>query len=157
MSKTSRAQQGNGVPWFGIGIENNKNPANLGVLWRSAVCLRASFIFTIGRRYRREASDTVNAPQHIPCYEYTDRASFLRLRPLGAPLVGIELADGAKPLPAFTHPRRAVYLLGPEDGSISAELQAACTYTVEIPSVYCLNVATAGAIVMYDRAAKLSG
>lgn len=46
------------------------------------------------------------------------------------------------------NPRRAVYLLGPEDGSIS--------FLVQIPSTYCLNVATAGAVVMYDRAAKLS-
>lgn len=103
MSKSTRPGQGNGRPWFGIGIENNKNPVNLGVLWRSSVCLGADFIFTIGRRYRREASDTVNAPQHVPCFEYSDRASFLRLRPLGAPLVGIELVDGAKSLPAFTH------------------------------------------------------
>ena len=34
--------------FFGIGIQNGKTPENLGVLWRSAQNLGASFIFTIG-------------------------------------------------------------------------------------------------------------
>ena len=34
--------------FFGIGIQNGKTPENLGVLWRSAQNMGASFIFTIG-------------------------------------------------------------------------------------------------------------
>ena len=34
--------------FFGIGIQNGKTPENLGVLWRTAQNLGASFIFTIG-------------------------------------------------------------------------------------------------------------
>ena len=34
--------------FFGIGIFNGKTPENLGVLWRSAQNMGASFIFTIG-------------------------------------------------------------------------------------------------------------
>ena len=33
--------------FFGIGIQNGKTPENLGVLWRSAQNLGASYIFTI--------------------------------------------------------------------------------------------------------------
>jgi len=41
--------------FFGIGIQNGKTPENLGVLWRTAQNLGASFIFTIGKRYANQA------------------------------------------------------------------------------------------------------
>jgi hypothetical protein len=44
--------------FFGIGILNGKTPENLGVLWRSAQNLGASYIFTIGNRYAKQACDT---------------------------------------------------------------------------------------------------
>ena len=39
--------------FYGIGIVNTKTEANIGTLWRSAHAFGASFIFTVGRRYRR--------------------------------------------------------------------------------------------------------
>lgn len=144
-----------GVPWFAIGIQGNKTPANLGSLFRSAVCMRAAYVFTIGRRYDRVATDTLNAPAHVPCFNFPTLDNFLRHRPLNAPIVGVELGDNTRRLESFTHPRRAIYLLGPEDGSLSKRAQEECTFLVEIDTVYCLNVATAGAVVMYDRQRKI--
>lgn len=152
----TRAEHTHGVPWFAIGIQGNKTPANLSSLARSAVCMHASYLFTIGRRYERAAPDTLNAPAHVPCFNYPALDSFLRHRPLNVPIVGVELGDDAIPLATFTHPRRAIYLLGPEDGSLSKHAQAACSWIVQIDSRYCLNVATAGAMVMYDRSTKVS-
>jgi tRNA G18 (ribose-2'-O)-methylase SpoU len=71
--------------------------------------------------------------------------------PRGCKLVGIELLQEAIELPRFQHPVRAAYVLGPEKGSLSPELLARCDVTVKIPSRFCINVAMAGAIVMYDR------
>ncbi|MFV0296178.1 MAG: TrmH family RNA methyltransferase [Hyphomicrobiaceae bacterium] len=54
-------------------------------------------------------------------------------------------------------------MLGPEKGSLSPELLAKCDVTIKIPTRFCVNVAMAGAIVMYDRvvsrrtAARLPG
>ena len=42
-------------------------------------------------------------------------------------------------------------MLGPEQGSLSPELIARCDYVVRIPTSFCINLAMAGAIVMYDR------
>jgi tRNA C32,U32 (ribose-2'-O)-methylase TrmJ len=42
-------------------------------------------------------------------------------------------------------------VLGPERGVLSPELVARCQHLVRIPTAFSLNVATAGAIVMYDR------
>ena len=76
--------------------------------------------------------------------------------PNGCKLVGIELTEDAIDLPSFMHPMRAAYVLGPERGSLSDELLARCDQIVKIPTRFCINVAMAGAIVMYDRARSRS-
>jgi tRNA G18 (ribose-2'-O)-methylase SpoU len=58
-------------------------------------------------------------------------------------------------LPSFPHPLRAAYVLGPERGTLTPELAARCQHLVRIPAAFSLNVATAGAIVMYDRLRSL--
>jgi len=63
----------------------------------------------------------------------------------------VELTPDAIDLPSFRHPARAAYILGPEGGSLSPEMIAKCEFTVKIPMSFCINVAMAGAIVMYDR------
>src|SRR5690606_4910751 len=75
--------------------------------------------------------------------------------PQGCRLVGIELAECAIDLPSFRHPLRAAYVLGPERGSLSEPLLARCDHVVRIPTAFCINVAMAGAIVMYDRVKTL--
>jgi hypothetical protein len=46
---------------------------------------------------------------------------------------------------------RAAYVLGPEMGSLSPALMKKCDHVIKIPMKFCVNVGTAGAIVMYDR------
>ena len=68
--------------------------------------------------------------------------------------VAVELLPGAVPLPYFEHPDNAVYVFGPEDGSIPTGLRAMCHHFVRIPSLHCLNLAQAGGITLYDRQVK---
>lgn len=137
--------------YFGIGIYQAKRFENVGVLWRGAYQLGASFIFTIGKRYRRQASDTTATWAHIPLYTYMGFDDFFEALPYGCRLVGVE-ADGT-PLPDFQHPERAVYLLGAEDGGLPKYVMARCNQLVTIPALRydSYNVAQAGTIVMYDR------
>lgn len=139
---------------FAIGIERPKTPANVGTLWRSAYNLGAAMVFTVGYRAPVQVTDTVKAPRHIPLIHYPDVATFLGMIPEGWTPVGVELTADAKPLPRFHHPQNAVYVLGPEDGSLSPALQARLPWVVSIPSRLCLNVAVAGSIVLYDRLVK---
>lgn len=148
MSKYSRG-------YFGIGIERSKTEANVGTLWRSAFAMGASFIFTIGHRYPKQSTDTTQSWRHIPLLEYSDIADFKDHIPYDCQVVGIELLEGARSLETFSHPLRAVYLLGPEDGSLSKEAQKLCKHIVKFNSTYCLNVASAGTVVLYDRQMKL--
>ena len=141
--------------YFAIGVERISKPMNVGNLMRSAHAFGASFFFTMGSEYRtREArSDTSKAPAHLPLYAW-DSVAGMQL-PKGCKLVGIELLDEAVDLPSFHHPMRAAYVLGPERGALSDELVARCDAIVKIPTRFCINVATAGAIVMYDRVKSL--
>lgn len=141
--------------YFGIGIEAGKTAENLGTLWRSAHAMGAAFIFTVGARYPRQASDTTKAWRHIPLHEYDDVSSFWTSIPRECDVIGIDCGQGRpRPLTTFRHPERAVYVLGAEDRGLSKEMLVRIGPLVEIPTTYCLNVATAGSLVMYDRLAK---
>jgi tRNA(Leu) C34 or U34 (ribose-2'-O)-methylase TrmL len=70
--------------------------------------------------------------------------------------VAVEYIGGAEPLWNFEHPQRAVYLFGPEDGSIEYAILEQCQAVVQIPSRFCLNLAASVNIVLYDRMCKLN-
>lgn len=129
---------------------------NLGNLMRSAHAFGASFTFTIGATYQalEARADTSKGQWHLPHYDW---ASLDEMHlPRGCELVGVELTETAIDLPSFRHPLRAAYVLGPERGSLSDALLARCDYVVKIPTAFCINVAMAGAIVMYDRIKTLA-
>jgi len=138
--------------YFGIGVEGISKAMNAGGLFRTAHAFGASFVFLIGAAYPRGEgthADTSDAPGQIPLYEFADVKS-LRL-PRDCRLVGVEMLDDAEMLPTFRHPRNAAYVLGRERGSLTPELLALCDDVVKIPTKFCLNLAVAGALVMYDR------
>jgi tRNA G18 (ribose-2'-O)-methylase SpoU len=141
--------------YCGIGIFHSKSTVNVGTLWRSAYNFDIDFIFTVGRRYDRQPSDTLNTPKHIPLFRYRDLSDLIAHLPFGCTLVGVELHENAQMLPFFTHPKQACYLLGAEDFGLSKEALEKCHKLVQIPHAFnCLNVATAGSIVLYDRGVK---
>lgn len=141
--------------YFAIGAERMSKSLNLGNLMRSAHGFGASFTFTVGATYTalEAAADTSKGGQHLPHYNWSGIDSMAL--PQGCTLVGVELTEVAIDLPSFRHPLRAAYVLGPERGSLSPELMAHCAFIVKIPTVFCINVAMAGAVVMYDRVRTL--
>lgn len=137
--------------YFAIGAERSSKALNLGNLMRSAHAFGAAFTFTVGATYQalEARADTSKGQQHLPHYNWaTSKDMDL---PQGCKVVGIELIEDAIDLPSFRHPLRAAYILGPEMGNLSDALLSRCDYTVKIPTSFCVNVAMAGAIVMYDR------
>jgi tRNA (guanosine-2'-O-)-methyltransferase len=141
--------------YFGIGIEHGKTAANIGTLWRSAHNMGAAFIFTIGQRYKYQASDNTKAWRSIPLFQYQTFDEFYAHLPHDCLLVGVEYPHPkATPLPSFAHPERAVYLLGAEDHGLSKRAIEKCHRIVYIPGSrldQSLNVAVAGSIIMFDR------
>lgn len=136
--------------FFGIGVEGISKAGNLGNLFRSAHAFGASFVFTVAPDPRAEFhTDTSASHKNLPFYTFPS-VEEMRL-PQACDLVGIELVDDAVDLPSFHHPHSAAYVLGPERGSLSPAMLAKCDHVVRIPTSFCVNVAIAGAIVMYDR------
>ena len=145
----------NGRGYFGIGVYHPKTAVNIGTLWRSALIFGADFIFTIGRRYNKQASDTLKTWRHVPLFNFQTFEEFQSSIPYDCILVYVELADHSEGLDTFKHPERAVYLLGAEDNGIP-EVLINGKRVIQIPGVndFCLNVSVAGSIVMYDRLVK---
>jgi tRNA G18 (ribose-2'-O)-methylase SpoU len=150
-----RSPQPGARGYFAIGAERISKSLNLGNLMRSAHGFGASFTFTIGATYQalEAAADTSRGGKHLPHYNW--RSVDEMALPRGCKLVGIELIEDAIELPSFGHPMRAAYVLGPERGALSETLLARCDYVVKIPTSFCINVAMAGAIIMYDRVRSL--
>lgn len=139
--------------YFGIGIYETKEETNVGTLWRSAMNFGADYIFTIGKRYKTQRTDTTKTWRNIPLFHFETFEDFKKHLPREAELVFIEQTETSHDLRGFSHPKQAVYILGAEDHGIPAEVMHGHT-KVEIESPMCLNVAVAGSIVMYDRITK---
>lgn len=138
--------------YFGIGAEGVSKSANVGALLRTAHAFGASFCFTLGTGFDARAgrtADTSDTPAHVPLWRFNG-AEDLHL-PKGCKLVGIEIHEDAAELPSFRHPLSAAYVLGPERSSLSPALLARCDHLVRIPTRFSLNLAVAGALVLYDR------
>lgn len=65
--------------------------------------------------------------------------------------IAVEIRDGAEELGDFIHPENALYVFGPEDGSLGRASLGACHRFLRIPSDGCLNLAAAVNVVLYDR------
>ena len=141
--------------YYGIGVMQHKRGYNIGTLWRSAYILGASYIFTIGKSYKKQSSDVLKSWREIPLFHYEDFDDFYKHIPYNSKLVGVELDERAEILSEYTHTPRAVYLLGAEDNGLSPEVLDRCHELIQLPGSNSLNVAVAGSIVMHDRVSKL--
>lgn len=143
------------MSYCGIGIMNHKTSHNIGTLWRSAYILGASYIFTIGKKYKKQTSDVLKTWARIPLFHYDDFEDFRKNLPYDCQLVGVELDEKAIPLHEFKHPKRAVYLLGAEDNGLPPKVLSECHHLIQLPGTNSLNVAVTGSIVLNDRVVKV--
>lgn len=134
-----------------VGLWRPKCDANVGGVMRAVMCYDAALVAIAGGRYRRAATDTTCAWRHVPVM-HTD--NLRDAVPLGCVPVAIEIVDGARSLVEYTHPERAFYVFGPENGSLDATILAWCRDVVRVPTAFCMNLAATVNVVLYDRLAK---
>lgn len=139
--------------YFGIGIYHGKTEHNIGTLWRSAHLFGAAFVFTVGRRYQQQATDTPKTPRHTPLFHFDTVDDLHAHLPHGCPLVGVELDPRAVMLTDFAHPERACYLLGAEDHGLPISVLDRCHQVVQVETLrpQSLNVAVAGSLLLHSR------
>ncbi len=140
-----------------LGVEGVSKPRNAGAVIRTAHAFDAAFAFTVGEVLSQreiQQADTSKAMQQMPFYSF---ASYKDIAlPKGCQLVGIEITDDATNLPSFRHPRAAAYILGSERIGLSDETIDLCHHIIKIPTKFSLNLAVAGAIVLYDRLTSMN-
>jgi len=143
-----------------IGLINPKSPENVMSVMRSAGNFSVDRVFYTGARYPRalklkpgSVDMSRKVSQHISLSEVAD---FIDDVDEGMKLICVELVENAVPLPEFQHPEHALYVFGPEDGSISQQVIDRADAVVFIPTIGCMNLAATVNVVLYDRTAKLS-
>jgi len=137
-----------------VALDNPKCAANVGGAMRACSVYRARIIVLGGNRPNvllRHPADTMKTYRHVPLLRVEDVFDAL---PYDCVPVGVDLVEGAKPLPDYTHPERAFYIFGAEDATLGARILDRCRDRVFVPTVRCMNLAATVNVVLYDRMAK---
>lgn len=142
-----------------IGLCNPKSPENVGAVLRAAHCYGAAQVSISGARGHRTDAirhrlNTPRAERHLPVYRVDDVLEHI---PFDTQVVAVDLIDGAAPLPTFVHPERALYVFGPEDGTLGRAVTDRAQHVVYVPTLDCLNLAACVNVVLYDRLLKQRG
>ena len=141
-----------------IGLINPKSPENVSSVLRAAGNFRVEGVFFTGDRYLRALRLNPNTPamsrkvgETVPLTEVNclidDAATDMKI-------VCVELAENAQTLTEYEHPQNALYVFGPEDGTIDQAVINRADAVVYVPTVGCMNLAATVNVVLYDRLAK---
>ena len=131
---------------------------NVGMVVRLASCYGLGQVWFTGERVSLDISYRKRLPREERMKGYADVEiinydypfeQFTEVVP-----VAVEVRKNSEPLHSFEHPENAVYVFGPEDGSVSKPHINHCHRFVVIPTKHCLNLATAVATILWDRQYK---
>jgi tRNA(Leu) C34 or U34 (ribose-2'-O)-methylase TrmL len=142
-----------------IGLIDPKFPHNVGAAVRAASCYGIGQVWFSGdrvqlvgeRRFRLPREERMRGYQDV---ELRHSDQFFDAFPTGTVPVAVELRRDAEQLIDFVHPEHALYVFGPEDGSLDRAVLGLCHRFVVIPTRHCTNLAAAVYTVLYDRHAK---
>ncbi|NIN00504.1 MAG: TrmH family RNA methyltransferase [candidate division Zixibacteria bacterium] len=136
-----------------------KFPFNVGSTVRAAACFGVKQVWFTGDRIEKELEGRKRLPreERMKGYKEVDLIHFnfpFDMFENVAP-VCMEVRENSEPLTSFNHPENAIYVFGPEDGSIGKPILRLCHRFVVIPTKHCVNLAAAVYITLYDRYSKL--
>ncbi len=141
-----------------IGLINPKSPDNVGAVLRAAANYRVSKVFYTGDRYPQaieRKGRTVDMSRKVSkgvLLSATEQ--LIDVISDNMKIVCVEFAINAIPLPAYQHPSDALYIFGPEDGSIDQGIIDQADAVVYVPTVGCMNLSASVNVLLYDRMAK---
>jgi len=159
MSELFQADGGHRGVTPAVALIDPKFPHNVGAAVRAASCFGAKQVWFSGDRIADALGSATRLPREERMKGYRDVELLNSDRIFdrfdrGVVPVGVEVRDHAEQLPDFTHPERALYVFGPEDGSLPKDVRVHCHRFVIIPTRHCVNLAAAVYLVLYDRLVK---
>lgn len=137
-----------------IGLSSPKSPTNVGAVMRAAGCYGVDNVIYTGTRYDRAVKLNTDTKKMVTTIPLIQQAHLLDNIAADVKIVCVDLIEGATPLPNFKHPEKALYLFGPEDGTLSQDLINQADAVVYIPTKGCMNLAATVNVLLYDRLAK---
>lgn len=130
---------------------------NVGAAVRLASCYGIKQVWYTGKRIS-VMEDGERLPREERMREYNKVSLIQYDRPFdqfkNTISIGVEMRPEAESLIEFEHPKNALYVFGPEDGSLGRVTLALCHRFIRIPTNHCLNLGSAIATVLYDRKSK---
>jgi len=139
---------------------NPKYQENIAQILRACACFDIKQLWYTGDRVE---FNNHRLPRELRLRDYllTDiyhDDKFLERFPTTIKPVAIEFfkEEGAEVLPNFSHDFvNNIYIFGPEDGNIPSNILRECVSFVKIPTNFCINLAQAVNLTLYDRTSKL--
>jgi len=145
-----------------VALINPKHARNVGAALRACSCFGIGQLWFTGNRIALNGKHRLPREERMKGYDDVELRQydyvFDQFAP-GVTPVAIELRPGSESLADFEHPENALYVFGPEDGSLERVTLQHCHKFVTIPTRHCTNLAAAVYLVLYDRILKdyLSG
>jgi len=139
-----------------IGLVNPKSPTNVGAVMRAAGCYKADSVCYTGKRYSHASkfnTDTKNIQAKMPLIAVENITELVCDK---VKIICVDLIEGAIPLPHFEHPEQAIYIFGPEDGTLPQSIINKADEVIYVPTIGCMNLAATVNVVLYDRTTKLN-
>jgi tRNA C32,U32 (ribose-2'-O)-methylase TrmJ len=141
-----------------VALTNPKYLHNVAGALRACAAFGVDELRYTGDRAKRELDNAERPPREFRMKAYsavTFRHCALSIEEQDAwAPVAVEARDDFLSLPDFEHPADALYVFGPEDGSLGRSHLRLCHHHIRIPSSVCLNLAASVYIILYDRRAK---
>jgi tRNA(Leu) C34 or U34 (ribose-2'-O)-methylase TrmL len=137
-----------------------KFPHNVGGALRACSCWGMRQLWWTGGRVTLDHAKGQRLPreERMKGYKHVELIAdddvFDRFERGSVTPVAVELRQQSESLVSFIHPENALYVFGPEDGSLPKSVLRLCHRFVVIPTHHCLNLAAAVNVVLYDRRLK---
>lgn len=137
---------------------NPKLPHNVGAALRACSCWGLEQLWWSGHRVTLDVAEGERLPREERMKGYRNVEMTIDDYPFdrfeSCTPVAVELLPGSENIVEFQHPKDALYVFGPEDGSIPQVVRRHCHRFIFMPTHHCLNLAAAVNIVLYDRRVK---
>src|SRR3954466_8035608 len=156
---TGQVRPGDGVA-PAVALVDPKYPHNVGAAVRAASCYGVGQVWFSGDRVslagarksrRLPREERMRGYQEV---ELRHADHFFDAFGRDVEPVAVELRPAAESLIHCEHPERALYVFGPEDGSLDRAVLARCHRFLVIPTRHCVNLSAAVYTVLYARPAK---
>lgn len=140
-----------------VALVDPKFPHNAGAAFRACAAWNVPQLWISGSRLRAQISKN-RLPREERMRIYKDEVTlnwddkFFDRFPSDVTPVAVEVMPSAEPLTLdWEHPEKALYVFGPEDGSIPSVVLRHCHRFLILPSDHCLNLSAAVNLVLGHR------